>query len=68
MAKKKKPMNGILDNGGTVRIDKAIELTGLSGTYLKKLIRCGNLRTSKVGRSRLIIKADLEKLIKKGMK
>lgn len=58
----------ILDNGGTVRIQQAVELTGMSRAYIEKLIRCKSLRTSKVGKSRLIIKSDLEKLIRKGMK
>lgn len=61
------PMS-ILDNGGTIRIQQARQMTGMSGSYIKKLIRAGSLRTSKVGKCRLIIKSDLEKLLIAGMK
>ena len=50
----------------SLSVHQAAELSGLTVTLLSEAISCGLLRASKLGRKRMILRGDLEKLLLKG--
>ena len=51
-----------------LRINDAVQVSGLSRSTLYKLLTAGNLRAVKIGGRRLILRKDLEALLLSGNK
>jgi len=49
----------------TVRIERAVQLTGIGRTKLYELINSGAIESVKIGRSRYVIVASLVRFIEK---
>lgn len=52
---------------GTIDIPDAERLTGLGRTYFYKLMGEGKLRSVKIGKRRLILRASLMALLRRGL-
>ena len=61
------PMDKAVQNG-TMRVLEAVKFTGMKQGTIRKLIRCGRLRTSKPNGCVLILKDDVLRLLADGMK
>lgn len=51
---------------GMLKTKAAAELTGLSVVYIKKLIRTKQLKTTRIGRNRLIFRSEIDRLVEAG--
>jgi excisionase family DNA binding protein len=49
----------------TFGVDEAAEMLGIGTTLAKELIRTGELRSIKIGRRRMIARADLDEFVER---
>lgn len=50
-----------------MRVEAAARYVGISRSYMKKLITKGRVRSTKIGRTRLVFTASLHELLQDGM-